>query len=79
MECADWARAHQRCALAAPMHGASTPSQSIWLPGINKSIHSWLKTGGRRTEHRSVEAGKFWERVVEREDFGRADKGEVTR
>ncbi len=36
----------------------------------------WLKR--RRTEHRGVEAGKFGERVVEREDFGRADKGKVT-
>jgi hypothetical protein len=32
-----------------------------------------------RTEHCGVETRKFGERVVEREDFGRADKGEVTR
>ena len=36
----------------------------------------WLKRS--RTEHRGVEAGKFGERVIEREDFGRADKSKVT-
>jgi hypothetical protein len=31
-----------------------------------------------RTEHRGVDARKFWERVVEREDLGWTDKGKIT-
>ena len=35
--------------------------------------HKWQ----RRTEHRSVDTCKVWERVIERKDLGWADKGEV--
>jgi hypothetical protein len=47
-----------------------------------RRVISGLRSGRERksrTEHCSVETCKFGERVVEREDFGRADKGEVTR
>jgi hypothetical protein len=36
------------------------------------------KCSNGRTEHCGIDAGKIWERVVERENFGWADKGKVT-